>query len=1183
MQKEGRRQSCILIGSEHGEGFDEQKLKEIIAEGELDFDGWTKLISEVENFFHDEIENICLVYDSFLSEFPLCYGYWRRYADHMMRLCTIDKAVDVFERAVQSGTYSIDVWVDYCGFSVSVFEDDNDIRRLFKRAMSYVGKDYLCHTLWDKYVEFEFSREQWSSLANVYIQTLRFPSKKLHHYYERPVELIGIILEYCIIVQPLLQLVYREQVFWTVKEYLFLTCYGSNLYIQEYAASTSLYDLLLGDHGALLKALITSCFQKLAATWKEEMQCPNDMDLLSDPRVENEVSSCHTDAEISCIIKDLLDASTGMDGTKALAKYLSIGKQFYREASELDEKIHHFEAGIRRPYFHVKELDISQLENWHEYLNFVEMHGDFDWAVKLYERCLIPCANYPEFWMRYVDFMESKGGREIANFALARAAEVFLKRMPVIHLFTARFKEKIRDVSGAHIALLHYEKESDLSFVETVSIKANMEKRLGNFVAASNTYKEAMEIAAVKQKFDILPILYINFSRLQYMITSNSDAARDILIDGIKCLPHCKLLLEELIKFGMMHGGPRDRHVLDAIINDVISLRPSQGMDAKEAEEISSLYLQFVDLCGTIDDVRKAWNRHIKCFPESARGSTYKFSVINGIKSLPLKITASRRQESPDPLPSHPSGDRSLDIPVQSPSRDNILKPSENDDAQSNHAALDCVPDTISPFLEDHEIPLYQATVNKLQSEVDESLQGGGSTALRRQEHDHKPEHDANELPLERLSLGQLDRESLDSISFANQEGETFVETSLSNESMVKKEPPQETSKLNGIMPEGAQSNDGYNLESSPRSAQASDSAGIQTEMSSPSSLASQQNIKKTEPLVRRTPPDDVGSWHQRSNADRVHRENKFGHRRHSHKRQHQRQQMSPKRQHLRSETGTQVPMSQGYPSQSMYSQSPQVQQGGQSQSQYSTSAAHPNLAAVHNWSMQDVHQQNFAPTQTPPVPLPGYPQTQISQNPMQSNEQLGQMQTNQAYNHTWQYYYYQQQQQQFLLQQQQQPLPQQQLLQQQYQQHPQLLQVEQQYLQQQQLPYQQPQLLQQQQFIQQQQYLQQQQQQLQPQGSYQQQFPPPNPHPYLQQQQEQEKRQQEGQITASQVQTQSELSKEESMMEPRRQTTLQVSESSILFQREFYVVNKVQDPLPCRNDASETVLSTISSNSQQG
>ncbi|XP_022715646.1 uncharacterized protein LOC111274904 isoform X4 [Durio zibethinus] len=1099
------------------EGCDELKLKELISEGKLllDFDGWTKLILDVENLFHDEVEKICLVYDSFLSEFPLCYGYWRKYAGHIIRLCTIDKAVEIFERAVQSATYSVGVWVDYCGFAISVFEDANDIRRLFKRALSFVGKDYLCHTLWDKYVEFEFSQQQWSSLANIYIQILRFPSKKLHHYYES--------------------------------------------------------------------------FQKLAATWKEEMQCLNDMDLKSDPRLENEVSTCYTDNEISCVIKDLLDPSTGMDGTKALEKYISIGNQFYREASQLGEKIHRFESSIRRSYFHVKPLDISQLENWHEYLNFVEMHGDFDWAVKLYERCLIACANYPEFWMRYVDFMESKGGREIANFALARATQIFLKRMPVIHLFSARFKEKIRDISGAHAALLQYETEPDLSFVETVSIKANMEKRLGNFVAASNTYKEAVDIATAEEKFDILPVLYINFSRLQYMITSNSDAARDILIDGTKRVPNCKLLLEELIKFGMMHGGPRHMHVLDAIVNDVISLGPCQGMNAKEAEDISSLYLQFVDLCGTIDDIRKAWNRHIKYFPDSARMSTYKFSVSNGIKPIPLKMTAGRRQESPGALPSHPSADGSLDIPTQSPSQDK----------------------------ENHEIHIDQATVNRLQSgEVDDSLQGEVqhmsqdiSEQLRedtkantnllshdlvhegtnevealqtseenskenvvQQEHHHKSEQDVNRLSLEKLSLSHLDHKSLDSISIANQEAETFGETSLSNGSMVKKEPPQETSTSSESVPTDGQNNAGDYLVSSPRSARASDSTGIQADMASPSSSASPQNITKAEPLLRRTPSSGGGSW---SNSQRIHRDNK-GFRRHSHKRLHQRRQLSPQRQYSQNETGTQVPMDQGYPSQSMSSQSPQVQQGGQTQSKYSTSAAHPNLTTAHAWSMQNVQQQNFAPNQTQLFPQPAYPQPQISQHPMQSNEQLGQMQNNQAYNQMWQYYFYQQQQQQqFLLQQQQQqPLHQQPQNQQQVlQQHQQLLQVQQQYLQQQQLlqqqlPYQQPQQLQlqqQQQFIQHQQFLQQQQQQqLQPQGSYQQQFPPQNHYFYLQQQ-EQEQRQQDGQISASQARMWNDLSKEESMMESRRPTTSQG-----------------QDTLSHRDEAFDIVLSAVSSNSQQ-
>lgn len=77
----------------------------------------------------DDIEKICLVYDSFLAEFPLCYGYWRKYAYHKTRLCTTDKGVQVFERAVESATYSVDVWLDYCSFGMKVFEDPHDIRR----------------------------------------------------------------------------------------------------------------------------------------------------------------------------------------------------------------------------------------------------------------------------------------------------------------------------------------------------------------------------------------------------------------------------------------------------------------------------------------------------------------------------------------------------------------------------------------------------------------------------------------------------------------------------------------------------------------------------------------------------------------------------------------------------------------------------------------------------------------------------------------------------------------------------------------------------------------------------------------------------------------------------------------------------------------------------------------------
>lgn len=47
--------------------------------------------------------------------------------------------------------------------------------------------------------------------------------------------------------------------------------------------------------------------------------------------------------------------------------------------------------------------------------------------VKLYERCVIACANYPEYWIRYVLCMEASENMDLANNVLARATQVFVK------------------------------------------------------------------------------------------------------------------------------------------------------------------------------------------------------------------------------------------------------------------------------------------------------------------------------------------------------------------------------------------------------------------------------------------------------------------------------------------------------------------------------------------------------------------------------------------------------------------------------------------------------------------------------------------------------------------------------------------------------------------------------------
>ncbi|KAM3748551.1 hypothetical protein ACB098_05G117700 [Castanea mollissima] len=1055
--------------------FDELKLHEVISKGPLDFHEWTSLISEIDKMYPDDLKKICLVYDSFLSEFPLCYGYWRR---------------------------------------------------LFQRGISFVGKDYMCHTLWDKYIEFELSQQQWSSLTHIYIKALRFPTKKLRHYY--------------------------------------------------------------------------NCFKKLVAFWEEEIKCQSisaTEKLQKEPVLESKKPICFKDDEISCIIKDLLDPSAGFARSKALQKYLSVGEWFYKEAHQLDDQIRHFEANIHRSYFHVKPLDSSQLENWHNYLDSVEMHGDFDWAVKLYERCLIPCANYPEFWMRYVEFMESKGGREIANNALDRLTLIFLKRVPVVHLFKSRFKEQIGDVCGAQAAFLQCEAESGPNFVENVKMKANMEKRMGNLEAASNVYKEALEMAAMKKMTQTLSILYVHFSRLKYMSSGSADAAINVLVDGIKHVPHCKLLLEELVNFTMMHEGPRHINVVDCVIANAISPGPgiSQGLNGKDAEDISNLYIEFVDLCGTIHDLRKAWNRHIRLFPHSLRTLSKPHQQYGDLSSnlliqlslrdkkisplekydtqsdqAPTNISEQKlpsfenndnqiKQVSVDQIQSRDDGNSVQASPKVSeqpqdntlepgvPSVDNTLEPgvaSVDSTLEPGVPSVDKTPEPSVPsedLVQEHvspEVPeqlrrdtpdpnvsslnLIQGkqvapegskqpredTSEPIVSSVDrlvhitngaESLQCSKECLKEPdvlQQYDQESEQDLKPPLLENLSLNTQNDRSPKSVPSTSHTGESSEDTQMLNRSMLQS---------------SCSASPNASL-CSPLGTQASSRTKI--EVVNPSASASHQNPIPTQTIRQpQFTANSGGNWRQRNNPDRVRRNFKFGSRGHSQRKIHQHRQEPPQK-YPRAEMDAQMPTSQCYSSQS--SQNAQVQQSSQVQNQFQEAAAHTNLTTNNAWQVQNVQQQSIATaseSQLPAIPIA----SQTSQYVIQSDGQYGPVQNN----HMWQYYYYQQQQ--FLLQQQQQQLqlqqqqqhPQQQQYQQQLQQHYHQLQqnpFQQQQLQQ--LQQQQLQYNQQQQLSLQQPYQQQQQQLLYPQQPLQHQEQQPL------QQEEVEQREHQQQNTPSDIQT---------------------------------------------------------------
>ncbi|KAL5053685.1 hypothetical protein RYX36_034367 [Vicia faba] len=950
---------------------------EIISKGSLDFDECVSLILETEKTYPDNVDKICLVYDQFLSEFPLCHGYWKKYAAHMSRLCTMDKVVQVFEQAVSAATYSVGLWVDYCSFGMSAFEDASDIQRLFKRAISFVGKDYLCHTLWDKYIHFAFSQQQWISLAHIYIQTLKFPTKKLHQYYDSFKKLL-----------------------------------------------TFLEDGITSQDNPPRELQSESCFDG-----------------------EIPMTMCCNDDKVYCIIKDMVDSSVGLTSSVALKKYRIIGEQLYHKACELYSKISTFEANIPRYYFDVLPLDANQLQNWHDYLDFIELQGDFDWAVKLYERCLIVCANYPDYWMRYADFMEAKGGREIANYSLDRATGIYLKSVPAIHLFNARFKEQIGDVLAARAAYIRRCKEIDSDFVENVISKANMEKRLGNTELAFSIYKEALEIAATEEKLQALPMLYVHFSRLKYMSTNNVDAARVVLTDGIRTLPQNKLLLEELIKFSMMHGGKKHMDVIDSIIAGALSPKSdiSQGLSAEDAEDISNLYLEFVDYCGTINDVRKALNRHIRLFPDSARINSCQHSTKS---RRPLNLIKNKREETSvamsDEAPRDPSSNLQAHLPqqnkkmssekycdTQSDDANDGLVLMENNTTQPNDTDPACLQITESDDKAEDNARELPISVSEEPRDNDSEQHFPSADLVGVKEESTKFENlkkdcSGSDISSENLlhptASGNQPSQALQASSNENSvfpQGKCELETeelkplSVTSESLNPQESTRPDSGLTAsqveceTIPESCKSNTA-NWYNSSRSTQVSDYAQTHDERNRPNHLV---HRTKRPFFPSRLSRNSGGNWGPNRNTGKFRGGSKYGNRErggpnygnreYTHRKEHQHRHLSLQQMHT-GDGGAyfpEVPVS----SQSAL----QVQQCNQGQNQFQATAPTADFVAAQSWPIQNIQTQNSLSQSQ----LQASTTSNVSQHSMQDNDQYGYMQNGQDHNQMWHHYYYQQQQ----------------------------------------------------------------------------------------------------------------------------------------------------------------------------
>lgn len=486
---------------------DFERLWKAAHDNPQDFTSWTDLLQYCEQEGHVSSSRRAL--EAFLVRYPLCYGYWKKFADLERRAGFNNKAEEVCVQGLQAIPLSVDLWIHYINLLLGTLdmnlpESPTRIRGVFEDAVQAAGLDFHSDRLWDLYVEWEKEQGNMRNATAILDRVLKVPTQLYNTHYDK---------------------------------------------FKEHLNSHEPKEVLPPEEYEELRTL---CRQSQKAERAEQAQ----EEVEERPPGEEEPATPEgTDTE------ELMQ--------KIREQVLVLRDKVYQENEGEVRKRWHFEDAIKRPYFHVKPLDRLQLRAWHSYLDWEiaqlnpetkdpsqdpsqvsteesavtaqPQEGSEDVAVPhddhrvriLFERCLIACSLYEEFWMRYIEYLEPQSVDE-ARAVFKRACEVHLRYKPNIHMHWATFEERHGDLTEARRVLEALEKT--LPGLAVVRLRrAALERRAGQLDQSEALLQEA--VAESKEKPTLHAFYSIKLARLLLKIGRNPSRARRVLQEALEISP----------------------------------------------------------------------------------------------------------------------------------------------------------------------------------------------------------------------------------------------------------------------------------------------------------------------------------------------------------------------------------------------------------------------------------------------------------------------------------------------------------------------------------------------------------------------------------------------------------------------------------------------------------------------
>lgn len=265
-----------------------------------------------------------------------------------------------------------------------------------------------------------------------------------------------------------------------------------------------------------------------------------------------------------------------------------------------------YESEIKRPYFHVTELDEGQLSNWKRYLDFEESEGSYSRIQFLYERCLVTCAHYDEFWQRYARWMSAQPGKEeeVRNI-YQRASCLYVPiACPAIRLQYAYFEEMAGRVDVAkdiHEAILMHLP----NHVETIVSLANTSRREGGLEAAIEVYKT--ELGSPHCEMATKAALVAEWARLLWKIKGSPDEARQVFQGNQQYYLDSRAFWTSYLKFELEQptSAATEAVQYERIKRVIEDIRSKSALPTEAVKELAQIYMAYLLERGTTDAAKE--------------------------------------------------------------------------------------------------------------------------------------------------------------------------------------------------------------------------------------------------------------------------------------------------------------------------------------------------------------------------------------------------------------------------------------------------------------------------------------------------------------------------------------------------------------------------------------------------